>query len=62
MRVRRLIMLLLSLMPGCASPGDREHAAEARGYERGYAQAVRDQYAIIQNQQRRRPAPESIKP
>ena len=44
---------------GCATPArttDREAAAEARGYERGYRQAVKEQYWLIQNQQRR-PAP-----
>lgn len=52
MRTGGLIVLCL-LLAGCASP--RRHAvdAEARGYERGYAQAVKEQYWIIQNQQRR---------
>lgn len=54
-----LAPLLCLAFAGCASPGrlsDREAAAEARGYERGYRQAVKEQYWLIQNQQRR-PAP-----
>jgi uncharacterized protein YceK len=53
MRTRRLIPLALLLLVGCASPRSREASAEARGYERGYAQAVKEQYWIIQNLQRR---------
>jgi uncharacterized protein YceK len=52
MRAAGLIILCL-LLAGCASPRRREADAEARGYERGYAQAVKEQYWIIQNQQRR---------
>lgn len=52
MRTGGLIVLCL-LLAGCASPRRRETDAEARGYERGYAQAVKEQYWIIQNQQRR---------
>lgn len=55
-----LLLSLISLgLTGCATPTrqtDREAAAEARGYERGYRQAVKEQYWLIQNQQRR-PAP-----
>ena len=40
---------------------DEEAAAEARGYERGYRQAVKEQYWLIQNQQRR-PAPAEPNP
>ena len=53
---RRLVPLLCLAFVGCASPArlsDREAAAEARGYERGYRQAVKEQYWLIQNQQRR---------
>lgn len=52
---RRLISILpfLSLvLAGCSTPRHREIDAEAGGYERGYRQAVKDQYWIIQNQQR----------
>ena len=59
MHARYLIVLLCLAFAGCASPAglsDRETAAEARGYERGYRQAVKEQYWLIQNQQRR-PAP-----
>ncbi len=52
MRAAGLIILCL-LLAGCASPRRREADAEARGYQRGYAQAVKEQYWIIQNQQRR---------
>lgn len=51
--MRRVIVLLLLALTGCASTAQREAAAEARGYERGYRQAVKEQYWIIQNQQRR---------
>ena len=53
MRHRRLTLLALLLLAGCASPQSREASAEARGYERGYTQAVKEQYWIIQNLQRR---------
>ena len=64
MHPRRLIPLLCLAFAGCATPArhsDRETAAEARGYERGYRQAVKEQYWLIQNQQRR-PAPAEPKP
>lgn len=51
--MRSVIVLLLLALTGCASTAQREAAAEARGYERGYRQAVKEQYWIIQNQQRR---------
>ena len=51
-----LIIICLLLVTGCASPR-REPDAEARAYERGYRQAVKEQYWIIQNQQRTTPAP-----
>jgi len=61
----RCLILLWSLaLAGCATPArlsDRETAAEARGYERGYRQAVKEQYWLIQNQQRR-PAPAEPNP
>ena len=59
MHPRCLIPLVYLGLAGCATPArqsDRETAAEARGYERGYGQAVKEQYWLIQNQQRR-PAP-----
>lgn len=46
-----LLGLLLLLLAGCASP-KRENEEETRAYERGYRQAVKEQYWIIQNQQR----------
>lgn len=52
MRAGGLILLCL-VLAGCASPRRRDADAEARGYERGYTQAVKEQYWIIQNQQRR---------
>lgn len=51
MRARLLLALLLPAMAGCAS-APRAAEAEARGYERGRAQAMKEQYWIIQNQQR----------
>jgi len=61
----RCLILLWSLaLAGCATPArlsDRETAAEARGYERGFRQAVKEQYWLIQNQQRR-PAPAEPNP
>ena len=59
MKTFLLIALVCLGLAGCATPPrqtDREAAAEARGYERGYRQAVKEQYWLIQNQQRR-PAP-----
>ena len=50
MHARRLILCACLFLGGCAT-GSRE-AAEARGYERGYRQAVKEQYWLIQNQQR----------
>lgn len=55
MRPRQLIAFLSLALGGCATPAritDREAVAEARGYERGYRQAVQEQYWLIQNQQR----------
>ena len=50
-----LFSLFTLLLTGCAT-SPRDTAAEARGYERGYRQATKEQYWIIQNQQRA-PAP-----
>lgn len=49
--MRRVTALLFLLLAGCATPSAREKAAEARGYERGYAQAVKEQFWIIQRLQ-----------
>lgn len=50
--MRRSCILLLALIhAGCVTP-KRDAAAEARGFERGYGQAVKEQYWIIQRQQR----------
>ena len=60
--MRVLLLLSTLLLAGCALPArrsDRDAAAETRGYERGYRQAVKEQYWIIQNQQR---APERKSP
>ncbi|MBP6505964.1 MAG: hypothetical protein KA257_00235 [Opitutaceae bacterium] len=46
-----LLFCALFLLAGCASQ-KREPDAEARAYERGYRQALKEQYWIIQNQQR----------
>ncbi len=46
-----LLGCTLLLLAGCASP-QREPDTEVRAYERGYRQAVKEQYWIIQNQQR----------
>ncbi len=51
MRPERLVLIILLMLAGCATP-KRDAEAEARGYERGYGQAVKEQYWIIQNQQR----------
>lgn len=48
---RPLLSFIVLLLAGCATP-QREADAEARGYERGYRQATKEQYWIIQNQQR----------
>jgi len=64
MRSERFLFALLLLIAGCATP-KRDADAEARGYERGYGQAVKEQYWIIQNQQRAPlppPAPNPEKP
>ncbi len=64
MHPRGLILLLCLALAGCATPArltEREAAAEARGYERGFGQAVKEQYWLIQNQQRR-PAPAEPNP
>ena len=56
MKIFVVILLICSGLAGCATPirqNDREAPAEARGYERGYRQAVKEQYWLIQNQQRR---------
>ena len=57
MRTRGLIVGLCLALAGCATTAQREAAAEARGYERGYRQAVKEQYWVIQNQQRGPSAP-----
>lgn len=49
--MRLSLFLLLFAFGGCALP-QRQKDAETRGYERGYRQAVKEQYWIIQNQQR----------
>ena len=64
MRPRCLTLWFCLALAGCATPArltDRETAAEARGYERGYRQAVKEQYWLIQNQQRQ-PAPAEPNP
>ena len=62
--VRSLLLIVFcgTLLGGCATPAQREAAAEARGYERGYQQAVQEQYWIIQQQQRRSAAAQPPKP
>jgi hypothetical protein len=55
MRPERLLFALLVIFSGCATP-KRDAEAAARDYERGYGQAVKEQYRIIQNQQRGRTA------
>lgn len=49
--MRVSLLLILCALSGCALPS-RQRDAEARSYERGYRQAVKEQYWIIQNQQR----------
>ncbi len=49
-----LFSLFTLLLAGCAT-SKRDTEAEARGYERGYRQATKEQYWIIQNQQRSAP-------
>lgn len=51
MRAGGLIIVLCFFVGGCASPS-REEQAEARGYERGYRQSVKETYWLLQNQQR----------
>ncbi len=51
-----LLLICLLLLSGCASQR-RNPDAEAKAYERGYRQAVKEQYWIIQNQQRTSSAP-----
>lgn len=51
-----LIACLLLFLAGCASP-KRDAEAETHAYERGYRQAVKEQYWIIQRQQRAPAAP-----
>ena len=48
----RPLLLALLAFTGCATLHHRETDAETHGYERGYQQAVKEQYWIIQNQQR----------
>lgn len=48
---RLLLSFIALLLAGCATQR-READAEARGFERGYGQAIKDQYWIIQNLQR----------
>lgn len=62
MRPRSLILCFCAVLAGCTTPGAREAAAEARGFERGYRQAVKEQYWLIQNQQRTPPARDSVTP
>lgn len=59
---RCLIIAVCLTLTGCATTTQRVAAAEARGYERGYRQAVKEQYWIIQNQQRRAVLPETPNP
>lgn len=57
-----LCLLLLLLLQGCAS-SRREPDTGTQAYERGYRQAVKEQYWIIQNQQRAAvPAPNPTTP
>jgi len=50
----RIFFLLLLALAGCRAP---QREVETRSYERGYAQAVKEQYWIQQNNQRA-PAPQ----
>ena len=52
MRLKFLIISACLTLAGCATTAQRDASAEMRGYERGYRQAVKEQYWIIQNQQR----------
>ena len=58
--MRPSALILCLLFAGCASP-KRATDAEQKGYERGYRQAVKEQYWILQNQQRM-PAPNPTHP
>ena len=63
--MRPLLWCSAILLTGCATtsrPTARETEAEARGFERGYGQAVKEQYWIIQNQQRQAPVAASKPP
>jgi hypothetical protein len=63
MRAPALILLpLLLALTGCASRPNKDADAESRGYERGYRQAVKEQYWLIQNQQRRPAAASASQP
>jgi len=44
-----LLLCLILVLTGCAS---RQREPDTEAYERGYRQAVKEQYWIIQNQQR----------
>jgi hypothetical protein len=46
-----IAVAFLLVLTGCTT-ASREKKAETRGFERGYRQAVKSQYWIIQNQQR----------
>lgn len=48
-----LVSVFTLLLAGCAS-SPRDTAADARRDERGYGQATKEQYWILQNQQRAR--------
>jgi hypothetical protein len=54
--MRASLIIVCLLLTSCASPR-HEPDAETRAYERGYRQAVKEQYWIIQNQQRTTSAP-----
>ena len=55
--MRRSCLIVLALALGGCATTKRQADAEARAYERGYQQAVQEQYCIIQNQQRPPPPP-----
>lgn len=56
-----LALVFLTLLSGCATT-KRDAAAEARGFERGYAQAVKEHYWMLQNQQRPPATPQPAQP
>ncbi|AHF94623.1 hypothetical protein OPIT5_22145 [Opitutaceae bacterium TAV5] len=63
---RALLPLLVAVasllaVTGCAT-ASREKKAESRGFERGYRQAVKSQYWIIQNQQRQPSSAQTLPP